>query len=138
MLIQQTVCQIQCISPFGLLAVSSVCTLKKKRKKGALHTHPCVCKWITKESKDSVIPDNQQLGEGCACAQDRELWECHKVSNLTGCKVIPPCVMRYGRTQPKKRRSENKNLSFLKDERPLRVERAADRCRGCCVSGGQF
>lgn len=112
---------------------------EKKRKKGALHTHPKLCKWITKESKDTVIPANQQQGGGgCACAQDRELWECHKVSNRTGCEVIPPCVMRDGRTQPKKRRSENKNVSFSKDERPLRVERAADGCRGCCVSGGQF
>ncbi len=43
-IIQNSFCQIQRISPQGLLAFRSVCEL---RKKSSVHTQPWFCKWET-------------------------------------------------------------------------------------------
>ncbi len=48
-IIQNTVCQIQRISPRSPLAVRSVCALKKQ---SGVHTQPWFCKWETNRDSD--------------------------------------------------------------------------------------
>ncbi len=79
-LIQYTFCQMQRISPNGLLAFRFVCALKKK---SGVHTQPWLCEWETNSGSGRFCIDLIDLVCLVACPHFTEngLTNSHNIIN---------------------------------------------------------